>query len=125
MSQSVFLTRLLTLGNLFSTAVNAEVVAKPVMLGISVLNSLIFVLRIVLVAKLVISGTLSSIFFILGLYSAFLMALFFTTLVSLLKSAGTDSILPISNLCTLLFKLLKLFGKLFNLSIPKLSTSVV
>ena len=51
-----FLTRLLTLGILLSTAVNAEVVDKLVILGISVLTSFIFVLRIVLVAKLLISG---------------------------------------------------------------------
>ena len=47
---------------MFSTAVNGEVVAKPLMLGILVLTSYIFVLRIVLVAKLVTSGVLSSIF---------------------------------------------------------------
>ena len=64
-------------------------------------------------AKLVISGILSSIFFILALYSVFLTTSFLTTLVCLLKSAGTGSNLSMSNLFTLLFKLLKLFGKLF------------
>ena len=39
---------------LFSTAVNAEVIAKPVILVISFLTSFIFVLRIVFVAKLLI-----------------------------------------------------------------------
>ena len=106
-----------TFGILFSTAVNVEVVAKPLMRGISVLNSFIFVLRIVLVAKLVISGILSSIFFVFALYSVFLTTSFLTALVSLLKSTGTGSNLSISNLATLFFKLLKLFDKLFNLSI--------
>ena len=59
MSQLVFLTRLLTFGILISTAVNAELVAKPLILSISVLTSFVFVLRIVLVAKLVISGIFS------------------------------------------------------------------
>ena len=76
-SQSVFLTRLLTLGILFSTAVNAEVGVKPLILRISALTSFILVLRRVLVAKLVISDILSSIFFILVLYSVFLTTWFF------------------------------------------------
>ena len=46
-SWSVFFIRLLTSGTLFSTAVNAEVVAKSLILGISVLTSFIFVLRII------------------------------------------------------------------------------
>ena len=50
---------MLILGILFSKAVNTEVVAKPLILGSSVLTSFIFVLRIALVAKLVISGILS------------------------------------------------------------------
>ena len=91
----------------FSTAVNAEVVAKPLILGISVLISFIFVSRIVLVATLVISGILSSIFFILTLYSVFLTTSFLTTLLNLIKSTGTGTNLPISNLSTLPFKPLK------------------
>ena len=43
-SESVFLTKLLILGILFSTAVNAEVVAKPVIPGILPSISLILVL---------------------------------------------------------------------------------
>ena len=97
-----FLTKLLTLGILFSTAVNAEVVAKPLILRISFLTSFIFVLRIGLVAKLLVSGILSSIFFSLALYSVFLTTSFLTTLLNLLKSKGTGT-----NLSTLLFKLLK------------------
>ena len=104
------MTRLLTFGILFSTAVNAEIVAKPLILGISILTSFIFVLRIVLEATLVISGILSSILFILALYSAFLTTSCLTTLLSLFKSAGTGANLSISDWSTLLFKLLTLFG---------------
>ena len=43
--QSVFVTKLLTLGILFSTAVRAVVVAKLVILGISLLNSFILTLK--------------------------------------------------------------------------------
>ena len=118
------MTRLLTFGILFSTAVNVEVVAKPLILVISALTSFIFVLRTVLVVKLVISGILSLIFFTLALYSVFLTTSFSTTLLSLLKSTGTSANLSISNISTLLFKLLKLLGKLFNLSRSNLSTSV-
>ena len=53
---SFFLTKLLTLGILFSTAVRAVVLAKLVMLGISPLTSFIVALTLVLVAKLVISA---------------------------------------------------------------------
>ena len=45
-----FLTKLLTLGILFSTVVRAIVVAKLVVLGISPLTSFILALREVLVA---------------------------------------------------------------------------
>ena len=117
----MFLTKLLMLGILFSTAVSTEVVAKPVILGISFLTSFVFVLRIVLVAKLLISGILSSIHFILALYSVFLTTSFLTTSLNLLKSTGAGNNLSISNLSTLDFKLIKLFGKFFNLSISNLS----
>ena len=90
------MTKLLTLGILFSTAVREVVVAKLVVilsissltsfilalraaveaklviLGILPLTSFILVLRVVLAAKLIISGILSSIFFILALYAFFL-----------------------------------------------------
>ena len=82
------------------------------------------VLRVVLVAKLVISGILSSIFLILALYSVFLTTLFFTTVLSLLKSTGAGANLSIPILSTLLFELLKLVGTFFNLSISNLSASV-
>ena len=53
---SDILTKLLTLGILFSTAVRAVVVAKLVILGILPLTSFILALRGVFVAKLVILG---------------------------------------------------------------------
>ena len=61
------MTKLLTLGISFSTAVRALVVPKSVILGISPWTSFIWVLRAVLVAKLIIPGILSSIVFILAL----------------------------------------------------------
>ena len=59
-----FLTKLLTVGILFATAVRVVVLAKIVIPSISPLTSFILALRLVLVAKLVISGILSSIFLI-------------------------------------------------------------
>ena len=50
------MTKLLTLGILFSTAVRAVVVAKLAVLGTSFLTSFILSLREILLAKLVISG---------------------------------------------------------------------
>ena len=82
------------------------VVAKFVVLGISLLTSFILVLRVVSVAKLVMSGILFSIFFILALYSVFLATSVFTALLSLLKSTGTGANLSISNLSTLLLNCL-------------------
>ena len=51
------------------------------------------------------------------------MTSFFTTSLSLLKSTGTGTNLSTPKLSTLLFKLLKLLGILFNLSISTLSPS--
>ena len=62
------MTRLLTLGTIFSTVVRAAVVANFVILGPSPLTTFILALRVVLVDKLVISGILSTIFFTLALY---------------------------------------------------------
>ena len=67
-----FLTKLRTLGILFSTAVGAVVGAKLVIIGISFSTSFILISRVVLVAKLVMSGILSSISFVLALYISFL-----------------------------------------------------
>ena len=103
----IFLTKLLTLGVLFSTAARAVVVAKLVILGISPLNSFILALREALVAKLVISGILSSTFLILALYTYFLTTSFFTTSLSLIKSTGTGTNSSISNLSKSDFKLAK------------------
>ena len=50
------MTRFLTLGNLFSAVVRAAIVAKLVISDISHLISFILALRVVLVAKVVISG---------------------------------------------------------------------
>ena len=84
--------KLLTQGILFSTAARALVVVKLVILGISPLTSFILAWRETLVAMLVISGILSSIFLILALYASFLTTLFFTTSLNLLQStkAGTN-----------------------------------
>ena len=49
-----FLTKLLTLGILFSSAVRAAVIAKLLMLGILFLTSFILALRAAVVAKLTI-----------------------------------------------------------------------
>ena len=117
------LTKLLTLGISFSTAVKAVVVAKLVIidilfltsfilalravvaaklviLDILLLISFILALRLVLVAKLVMLGILSSIFLILALHASFLTTSFFTTSLSLLKSTGTGTNLSTSDLST-------------------------
>ena len=62
------MTRLLTLGTIFSTVVRAAVAANLVILGLSPLTSFILALMVVLVDKLVMSGILSTIFFTLALY---------------------------------------------------------
>ena len=56
MRYSHFLTKLLTLGILFPTAVRAAAVAKLVMLGILFLNWFILALIVAVVVKLVILG---------------------------------------------------------------------
>ena len=55
---SVFSTKSLTLGILFSTTVKAAVVAKLVILGILFLTSFILAFRAAVEAKLVIPGIL-------------------------------------------------------------------
>ena len=101
------MTKFLTLGIFFSTAVRAVVVAMLVTLDVGPLTSFILALKEALVAKLVISGTLFSIFLISALYTSFLMTSFFTTSLSLLKSKGRCTNLLISNLFALYFKLAK------------------
>ena len=91
--------KLVILSNLFLTsfilAWSAEVSDT-----ISFSTSFILVLRVILVAKLVISGILSSIFLISALYTSFLTTSFFTTPLNLLKSTGTSTSLSTSNLST-------------------------
>ena len=108
-----FLTKLLTLAILFSKALRTVILAKLVILGIffnliyfsitssssiqvwkidiSFLTSFILALRVVLAAKLLISGMISSICLVLALYTSFLTTSFFTTLFSLLKSTETGT----------------------------------
>ena len=114
---SFFLTKLLILGILFSKAVRASEIAKLVILDIYFLTSFILILRVVLVAKSVISGILSSVFLILELYTSFLTTSFLTKSLSLLESTEACTSLSTSNLSALFFKLLKLVGTFFNLSI--------
>ena len=58
-----FLAKLRTLGILFSTTVREALVAKLVILGISLLTSFILALRVDLVATVAISSISSSVFF--------------------------------------------------------------
>ena len=97
------MTKILTLGILFSAAVIAVLVAKLLILGILFLTSFILALRVVLVANIVIFGISSSILFILALYTSFLTTSCLTTSLSLLKSAGTGTNLSTSNLSTLFY----------------------
>ena len=69
-------------------------------LGVSPLTSFILTFRMVSVGKLVISGTVSSIFFYLSIVYIFLTTSLLTTLLSFLKSTGRGANLPISNLST-------------------------
>ena len=96
-------------------------VVKLLILGILFLTSFILALREALVAELVISRILSSVFLILELHTSFLTTSFFTTSISLLKSTGTCTNLSTSNLSSLLLKLSKLVDTFFNLSISNLS----
>ena len=97
--------KLLTLVILFSTAVRAVLVAKVIAVRISPLASLILAKRVVLVATLVILDILSSIFFILAIYTSFLTASFFTAWLSFLKPTVTGTNLSTSNLSISFFKL--------------------
>ena len=67
-------------------------------------------------AKLIISGILSSISLMLALYTSF-------SRTSFLRTTGTGTKLSKSNLSTLLFKLFKTVRTFSNLSISNLSTS--
>ena len=128
-------TKLLTSGILFLTAVNAELVAKPVMLGILPSSSVTLALKSVFLTKPLISGIFSSTLLISSSksdpsfsylvfktkfavsilstfptnlsYSVFLTTSFFTTLLNLFNSLETGVILSISSLSTSVFKLAK------------------
>ena len=108
---------LVTLGIFFLTSfilgLKATVASQLVTLDISFLTSFILALKAVLVARLVESGVLFSIILILALYTSS-----FTILFILHKSAGIGT-----NLSTLFFKLLKLIGTFFNVSLSDLFTS--
>ena len=127
--------KLLTSGNLFSTTVNAELVAKPVILGILFSISAGFAFKSDCLAKSLVSRiflSASLIFFSLSdlsvsyavfetnpvvsmlfaletnlLYSFFLTTSFFTTLLSLAKSLRVGVNLSISSLSTSVFRLEK------------------
>ena len=74
--------------------------------------------------KLLVSVVLILLTFLtISSYSVFLMAPFFTALLSLLKSTGVVSNAPISNLSFLLFKLLKPIDTFLKSSISNWSTS--
>ena len=120
------MTRLLTLGILFSIVVNAELVAGPVLLRILPSISVILAFKSVFLPSPLVSGiflSASLIFFSKSdlsvpyvvfktnpvvsmlftfstnlLYSVFLTTSFFTTSLSLLKSTGTGVNLSISSL---------------------------
>ena len=107
-----FLTKLLTLGILFSTAVRAVVIAKLVTLGILFLASFILALKVVSVGN--IRYFIFHIFYLSIICIFFLTTSFLNTSLSLLKSIGAGSKLSTSNLYILLFKILKLVGTYFN-----------
>ena len=94
---TVVIAKLVRLGILFLTSTSfilslrAAVVAKIVMLGISFLTPFILALKVVLVAKLLISVILSSIPLISALYTSFLTTSFFTTSLSLFRSTGAET----------------------------------
>ena len=128
-----FLTKPLTFGISFSTAVNPELVAKPLMLGILFSISVILALKSAFLTKLLVSGIIYSASLILFsrfhlsvsyvdfitnpvvsilftfvtnlLHSVFLTTSFFTTLLNLAKSSGTGVHFAMTNLSYSVFKL--------------------
>ena len=135
----------LTLRILFPTAVNAELVANPVILSILFFISVILAFKSVFLARSLVLGIFfyaSLIFFsksdlpvsylvfktnsvvlmlstfvtnYIILYSVFLTTSFFITLLTLAKSSGTGVNFTMSILCTSVFKLAKF---LFNAELP-------
>ena len=87
-----FLTRLLTLGILFSTAVNAELVAKPVMLGILLSVSVILEFKSAFLARSLVSGiflSISLIFFSKSDFSVSYLVFKTNPVVSMLSTFAT------------------------------------
>ena len=122
MLESAFLTKLPTLGVLFSRTIRGIVLTKLVLLGISPLTPFILPLRIVLLAKLNIWDILPSIFFILAFCASFLttsfllhylaylnqqqqLLLIYEYLIYLLYFSNCFNYLVFFNWCTLYFKL--------------------
>ena len=95
------MTKLLILGIVFSSAVNAEVVAKPLILSILFSISVILAVQ----SNFQTSPLVSGIFFSKSdlSYTVFLHFYY----ISLLKSTGAGTNLSISNLSTSAFKLAK------------------
>ena len=89
----------------FILALKEGLVVRLVILGISPLTSFILALREAVVAKLLFYQVFYLQFLILALYTSFLMTLFFTTSLSLLKSTGTGTNLSTSNLSTFVFQI--------------------
>ena len=107
---------------LYTLALKAAVVAKLVMSGILSLTSSILALRAAAVAKLVMLG-IWSYFSIKSSISSSVTNIsysFFNIFDLSILETGSNLLIYLS---TLLFKLLKLIGTIFNLSISNLSTS--
>ena len=79
----IFLTKLLTFAVLFSTAVNAEVVAKPLILGVLPSISVILALKSVFLMRPLVSGILFLIFDLFASYLLFKPSLLVSTLLTL------------------------------------------
>ena len=140
---SYFVTKLLILGILFSTAVNAAFVAKPLILGILPSISVILALQSVFLTRPLVSGTffsnsvlcvsylvfktnalVSMLFALATIFHIqfFLTTSFFTTSLNLPKSTETGTNSSIFNLSNSIFKLAKFdFNAINELSICEIS----
>ena len=103
---AVFPARLLVSGILFSTVGNAAFVTKLLISGNLFSNFVLSVSYLVFKINLLVS--ILSTFATNLLYTAFLTTSFFTTLLNLLRSVGTETNFSISNLSTSVFELDKL-----------------
>ena len=124
------MTRLLTLGILFSTAVNAELVDKPVILAVLPSASVILALQSVFAARSLVSGIFLSA--LLSFFSnsdlSLSYAIFKTNpVVSMLFTLATNlsyTVFLTTSFSTTLLSLAKSLGTGVNSSIPSLSASV-